>query len=183
VGDSIRFLRNVIGLWLLQEALREWKHGGREVSAAELAAQCMETPLVGPWFDVSEEKDFLAPGDMVARINAGLKAQGFPEESEPAALAGAIFRSLARRYAEVLRAVRTCTGKRLERLCIVGGGVKNAALNRLAGAATGLEVVKGPSEATVTGNVAVQIAALENTRSLQDIQGIAARLTYTEGAA
>ena len=183
VGNSIRFLRNVIGLWLLQETLREWKDDGRNVSAARLAEQCMETPLEGPWFDVREEAAFVAPGNMVARINAGLRAQGFPEESQPAALAGAIFRSLARRYAEILRAIKACTGKRLERLCIVGGGVKNEALNRLAGAATGLEIVKGPSEATVAGNVAVQIAALENTRSLPDIQGIAARLMYAGGAA
>ena len=117
---------------------------------------------------------------MIARINAQLRAQGFSEESRPAALSGIIFRSLAKRYAEVIRAIRICTGKRIERLCIIGGGVKNEALNRLAGASTGLELVKGPSEATVIGNVAVQISALENARSLQDIQGIASRLTYAE---
>jgi rhamnulokinase len=183
VGNSIRFLRNVIGLWLLQETLREWNEGGREVSAAALAEQCMATPLEGPWFDVSEDKVFLAPGDMISRIQAGLRIQGFPEETRPAALAGIIFRSLAKRYAEVIRAVRICTGKQIERLCIIGGGVRNEALNRLAGAATGLEIVKGPSEATVAGNVAVQISALENARSLKDIQGIASSLTYAEGAA
>ncbi len=180
VGNSIRFLRNVIGLWLLQEALREWNDRGLEVSPAELAEHCMATPLEGPWFDVSEDKAFLAPGNMIARINAQLRAQDFSEESRPAALSGIIFRSLAKRYAEVIRAIRICTGKRIERLCIIGGGVKNEALNRLAGASTGLELVKGPSEATVIGNVAVQISALENARSLQDIQGIASRLTYAE---
>jgi rhamnulokinase len=168
----------VIGLWLLQEALREWSEGGAEVSAADLAEQSMATPLDGPWFDVSEDKIFLAPGNMIARINAALKAQGFPEESRPAALSGIIFRSLAKRYAEVIKTIRVCTGKRIERLCIIGGGVKNEALNRLAGAATGLEIVKGPSEATVAGNVAVQVCALENARRLEDIQGIASRLTY-----
>jgi rhamnulokinase len=180
VGNSIRFLRNVIGLWLLQEALREWNEGGPEVSPAELAEKCLATPLDGPWFDVSEDKVFLAPGNMIARINAQLRAQGFSEESQPAALSGIIFRSLAKRYAEVIRAIRICTGKRIDRLCIIGGGVKNEALNRLAGAATGLEIVKGPSEATLVGNVAVQISALENTRSLHDIQGIASRLTYAD---
>jgi rhamnulokinase len=180
VGNSIRFLSNVIGLWLLQEALREWNQRGPEVSPAELAEKCMATPLEGAWFDVRESETFLAPGDMIARINAQLRAQGFPEENRPAALSGIIFRSLAKRYAEVIRAIRIATGKRIERLCIIGGGVKNEALNRLAGAATGLEIVKGPSEATVVGNVAVQIAALENTRSLQDIQRIASRLAYAE---
>jgi len=180
VGNTIRFLRNVIGLWLLQEALKEWKEQGTEVSAAELAEQNMATPLDGSWFDVSEDKAFLAPGNMLVRINAALRAQGFREESQPAVLSGIIFRSLAKRYAEVIKSIRICTGKRIERLCIIGGGVKNEALNRLAGAATGLEIVKGPSEATVAGNVAVQVSALENARTLEDIQGIASRLTYTE---
>lgn len=180
VGNTIRFLRNVIGLWLLQETLRKWNEQGLQVSPAGLAEQCMSIPLGGAWFDVSEDKVFLAPGNMIARINAGLRAQGFPEESRPAELSGTIFRSLAKRYAEVIRGIRISTGKRIDRLCIIGGGVKNEALNRLAGAATGLEIVKGPSEATLIGNVAVQISALENTRSLADIQGIASRLAYVE---
>jgi rhamnulokinase len=182
VGNSIRFLRNVIGLWLLQEALREWKEQGRHVSAAGLAAECMDTAMEGPWFDASEDKAFLAPGNMPARINAQLRAQGFAEENRPSALSGIIFRSLARRYAEVISAVRTCTGKQIRRLCIVGGGVKNEALNRLAGMATGLEIIKGPSEATLIGNVAAQISALEDSRSLHEIQAIASRLRFLESA-
>jgi sugar (pentulose or hexulose) kinase len=142
----------------------------------------MDTVMEGPWFDVSEDKTFLAPGNMVARINAQLRAQGFVEEKRPAELSGIIFRSLARRYAEVIDALRTCTGKQIRRLCIVGGGVRNGALNRLAGMATGLEVIKGPSEATLVGNVAVQISALENSRSLAQIQAIASRLTFLESA-
>jgi sugar (pentulose or hexulose) kinase len=140
----------------------------------------MDTAMEGPWFDVSEDKTFLAPGNMVARINAQLRAQGFAEENRPAALSGIIFRSLARRYAEVINAIRTCSGKHIHRLCIVGGGVRNEALNRLAGIATGLEIIKGPSEATLVGNVAVQISALENSRSLEEVQAIASRLTYVE---
>jgi len=180
VGDTIRFLRNVIGLWLLQEALREWNEQGLHESPAGLAVECMDTPIEGPWFDVSEDKTFLAPGNMVGRINAQLRAQGFAEEKRPAALSGIIFRSLARRYAEVINALRTCTGKPIHRLCIVGGGVKNEALNRLAGIATDLEIIKGPSEATLVGNVAVQISALEDSRSLEQIQAIASRLTFLE---
>jgi rhamnulokinase len=180
VGNTVRFLRNVIGLWLLQEALREWKEQGLQVSPAGLAEQCMDTAIEGPSFDVSEDKTFLAPGNMVARINAQLRARGFAEENRPAALSGIIFRSLARRYAEVIDAIRNCTGKRLARLCIVGGGVRNEALNRLAGIATGLEVIKGPSEATLVGNVAIQISALENSRSLEQIQAIASRLTFQD---
>ena len=179
-GGTIRYLRNVIGLWLFQEALREWNGQGLELSAAQLAEQCEGISLEGPFFRVDDEKAFLTPGGMLARINAALELQGFAGEARPRELAGIIFRSLARRYAEVIEGIRTCTGKHLERLCIVGGGVRNEALNVLAGQATGLEVVKGSSEATLIGNVAVQIAALENTRSLEEIQAVASRLTYQQ---
>jgi rhamnulokinase len=182
VGGTIRFLRNVIGLWLLQEALREWKEQRWDASPAGLAAECMDTAMEGPWIEVSDEKTFLAPGNMPARINAQLRAQGFAEETRPAALSAIIFRSLARRYAEVIDALRACSGKQIRRLCIVGGGVKNQALNRLTGLATGLEIIQGPSEATLIGNVAVQISALENSRSLEQIQAIASRLTFLENA-
>ena len=84
----------------------------------------------------------------------------------------------ARRYAEDIEGIRQCSGKTMERICIVGGGVKNEALNRLTALSTGLEVVKGSSESTLIGNVAVQIGALENTRSLEEIQSIASRLTF-----
>ena len=101
VAGSIRFLQNVIGLWLLQECLREWNGQGLRLTAADLAAQCLETPPEGPYFD-ADETTYLAPGNMVERINAGLRAAGFPEEKRPPELAAIIFRSLARRYAEVL---------------------------------------------------------------------------------
>jgi rhamnulokinase len=178
VAGSIRYLRNVIGLWIFQELLREWNEQGISVSAAELADQCMSTPLDGAYVDLTEVSTFLAPGNMAARVNAELRANGFAEEVEPAKLAAAVFRSLARRYREVIEALRQTTGKRIERVCIVGGGVKNEALNRLAEISTGLEIVRGSSESTLLGNVAVQVGALENTQSLEDIQSIAARLTF-----
>jgi len=178
VGNTIRYLRNVVGLWLIQECVREWNKQGYPVTAPQLAERCMGVSMEGPFFDVADEKPFLAPGNMIARINSALRAKGYAEENRPAELAGIIFRSLARRYAEVIDAIRKCTGKPLERLCIVGGGVRNDALNSLAGRSTGLEVVKGSSEATLIGNVAVQIAALENTRSVEEIQAIASCLKF-----
>lgn len=177
VAGSIRFLKNVIGLWLVQECLREWNAQGLRLTAAELAEKCLEIPTDGPFF-IADEKTFLAPGNMVSRINAALKAQGFSEETRPAELAGIIFRSLARRYAEVLAEVAEISGKTIQRVCIVGGGVKNAALNRLTGQFTGYEIVRGPSESTAAGNAAVQIAVLENATSLEQIQAISARLNY-----
>lgn len=177
VGGTVRFLRNIIGLWLIQECLREWNAQGHCLTAAELAEKCMDIPAGGPEF-VADETTFLAPGDMVARINAALRAQGFAEETRPVPLSGIIFRSLARRYAEVIAEVGKISGKTLKRICIVGGGVKNEALNRLTGLLTGYEIVRGPSEATAAGNAAVQIAGLEGALSLDQIQAIAARLRF-----
>ena len=177
VAGSIRFLQNVIGLWLLQECLREWNGQGQSLTAAELAAQCMETPPEGPYFH-ADETTYLAPGNMVERINAGLRAAGFPEERRPPELAAIIFRSLARRYATVVGELGRLSGKSINRICIVGGGVKNQALNRLTELLTGIEVVRGPSESTAAGNIAVQIAALEKAVSLDKIQGISAKLKF-----
>ena len=178
VGGSIRFLSNVIGLWLLQECLREWTAQGFELTAAELAEQCSEIPADGPSFE-ADEKTFLAPGNMIARINAALKSQGFDEETRPKELAAIIFRSLARRYSTVIRNLQRITGKTIEHICIVGGGVKNETLNRLTGELTGREVLRGPSESTTMGSIAVQIAALEKTKSLDQIQSISAKLKFS----
>ena len=177
VAGSIRFLQNVIGLWLLQECLRDWKSQGQNVTAADLAACCLETSPEGPWFN-ADEATYLAPGNMVGRINAGLRAAGFPEERRRPELAAIIFRSLARRYAAALNELKTLSGKPIQRICIVGGGVKNEALNRLTELITGIEVVRGPSESTAAGNIAVQIAALENAVTLANIQSISARLKF-----
>jgi len=180
VGDTIRFLRNVIGLWMIQELLREWNSSGLRISAEQLVEGCRGAPLEGAWVDLKDEKTFLAPGNMVARMNAELAMRGFPQVTQPHELASVVFRSLGRRYAEIIDGIRRCTGEPLERLCIVGGGVRNEVLNRLAHDATGLELLKGSSEATIIGNAAVQIAALENTRDLEDIQSIASRLKFEE---
>jgi len=177
VAGSIRFLQNVIGLWLLQECLREWNSQGLSLTAADLAAQCMETPPEGPYFH-ADETTYLAPGNMVERINVGVRAAGFPEERRPPELAAIIFRSLARRYAAVVGELGRLSGKSINRICIVGGGVKNEALNRLTELLTGIEVVRGPSESTAAGNIAVQIAALEQSISLDKIQGISAKLKF-----
>ena len=174
VGNSIRFLKNVIGLWLLQQCIAEWKSQGHEMTAARLAEECGEISMDGPYFNVASET-FLAPGRMVDRINAGLAQEGFSEEQRPVNLADIIFRSLARRYADVIEEIRKITGKTLETVCIVGGGAKNEALNALTGKFTRLAVVKGPSEAAAVGNAAVQIAALENA-SLEQIEEIAKQI-------
>jgi rhamnulokinase len=175
ICGTIRFLKNVIGLWLLQQCLEEWKSQGSSMTAARLVEECGDVSPVGPFF-VADSGNFLAPGNMVARINQAMQRQGFEPQSSLTEIAKAIFRSLARRYAEVIDEVRQATGKRLEKICIVGGGVKNETLNRLTQRLTGLEVLKGPSESAAAGNAVVQIASLEGVQSLEGIRDIALHL-------
>ena len=92
----------------------------------------MDTTPEGPYFH-ADETTYLAPGNMVERINAGLRAAGFPEERRPPELAAIIFRSLARRYAAVVGELGRLSGKSIKRICIVGGGVKNEALEPIDG--------------------------------------------------
>jgi len=175
ICGTIRFLKNVIGLWLLQQCLEEWNAQGDSVTAARLVEECGQVSADGPYF-VADSENFLAPGNMLARINQAVQLQGFEPEFRPLEIAKIIFRSLARRYAEVIDEVQQTTGKRLEQICIVGGGVKNEALNCLTQRLTGLELVRGPSESTAAGNAVVQIASLEGIQSLEGIREIAGRL-------
>ena len=111
-----------------------------------------------------DDPDLLLPGDMPARINAQLERMARHHSrgtGHGAKMANLIFHSLAARYAAVLQNATSITGKKLKRLYIVGGGSKNALLNRLTERATGLEVLTGSTESATVGNFAIQLAALE----------------------
>ncbi len=165
VGGRIRFLKNVNGLWLLEECLREWQlAGGRAWTLPELIAECERKPVPKTVFNV-DAPELILPGQMPAKINRQLEQAGHEpigEGSEHAPeMANVIFASLAARYAEVLRALQAVTGRRFRCLYIVGGGSQNEHLNRLIAERTGLEVKRGAAESSTVGNLAIQFAALE----------------------
>ncbi|HMD98159.1 MAG TPA: rhamnulokinase family protein [Terriglobia bacterium] len=168
VGGRIRFLKNVNGMWLLEECLREWRTQGYAGQLPELIAECARRPLPRITFAV-DASELLLPGRMPSRINREIeKARGepIPEDAGHAPeMANMIFASLAARYAEVLSALSRVTGRQFRRLYIVGGGSRNAYLNRLIEERTGLEVVPGAVESSTLGNLAIQFAALENSGS------------------
>jgi rhamnulokinase len=166
VGGRSRFLKNVNGMWLLEECLREWQAaGGRSWNVVDLVAACEKLPVSKAIFNV-DAPDLILPGQMPSRINRELEKAGhqpIPEDGEHAPqMACAIFASLAARYAHVLRAIEKVTGRKLRRLYIVGGGSQNEYLNRLVGEATGLEVRRGAVESSTIGNLAIQFASLES---------------------
>jgi rhamnulokinase len=176
VGCKICFLKNVNGMWLLQQCMEDWEKMGSRWSVPELITECKSLPTPEHLIDV-DDPQLLVPGDAIAKINAQLQIAGQPKfsiksDSAIPSIANLIFHSLAARYAEVLKSIAQITGKKLKRLFIVGGGNQNTHLNRLTAEATQLQVIPGATESTTIGNFAIQLAALEGAYS--DRSGVSA---------
>jgi rhamnulokinase len=152
-GGKIRLLKNIAGLWLLQECRRAWALGGREYSYAELTALAEAAPSSGMIIDPDR---FSEPGRMPERIAEYCREQGWNAPEQPGGMARLILESLAATYRKVLGNLETLIGRRIQRIHIVGGGSRNGLLNQLAANATGRTVIAGPAEATAAGNVLVQ---------------------------
>jgi rhamnulokinase len=164
VGGRIYFLKNVNGMWLVRQCIQHWQLLGQAWTVEELVEACRNLPEPDYLLDV-DDPNLLLPDNMPARISSQLeRASHTPIPEGPLAaprVANLIFHSLAARYAEVLHGAANITGKKLERLYIVGGGSKNTLLNQLTAKATGLEVLTGATESATVGNFAVQLSALE----------------------
>lgn len=186
VDGTIRYLRNVGGLWLLSESIRTWQTeapgDGSPASGSEsqmpslaalLAAAALE-PAGGPLIDVDSE-DFIAPGNMPERIRAAAQAAGAVLESRRSAVVRCILDSLAASYAATVQQAAQLSGKSVEIIHIVGGGSQNTLLCQLTANATGLPVMAGPVEATALGNVLIQArAAGMAPAALQELRAIVA---------
>jgi rhamnulokinase len=158
VDGRVRYLHNVMGLWLLTECVRDWERSGETVSLPALIAQAAEVSASVPVFDADDEV-FLAPGDMVARIDGWFTDRGLEAPESRPALVRSILQSLATAYARTIAAARELSGASVSVVHIVGGGSQNALLCQLTADATGLPVLAGPVEATAIGNVLVQARA------------------------
>ncbi|URM94265.1 rhamnulokinase [Actinomadura madurae] len=154
VDGTVRYLRNVMGLWLLQESLRTW--GGPDLPA--LLAEAADVPGLRSLVD-PDDPEFLPPGDMPARIAAHCRRRGFPEPSTRAETVRCILDSLALAHRAALRQASRLSGRDVDVVHLVGGGSRNDLLCRLTADAGGLPVVAGPVEATALGNVLIQARA------------------------
>jgi rhamnulokinase len=155
VDGTIRYLRNVSGLWLLQECLRDWQSPPLEPLLAAAAAQPPLRYLVD-----ANDPVFLPPDAMPARIAAWLASRGLPAPASRAETVRCVLDSLAMAYARAVSAAQRLSGRHADVVHIVGGGSRNALLCQLAADACGLPVVAGPAEATALGNVLIQARAL-----------------------
>ncbi len=163
IGGKTYFLKNVNGMWLLRQCMEHWRSQGKLWTAEQLIDGCASLPAPDRLLEV-DDAELMLPGRMPERINSQLLRSGGIPISEEAAmaprLANLIFHSLAARYAAVLQDLAEVTKKPPKLLYIVGGGSRNAFLNRLTARATGLEVIVASTESATIGNFAVQLAAL-----------------------
>jgi rhamnulokinase len=184
-GGRTRFLKNVMGLWLLQECRRIWAQQGQEHSYEELALLAEEAPASATLVD-PDHPSFLTPGDMPSRIRRFCEATGQRPPDALEQVARCIFESLALKYQWVVTQAGEIAGQNVEAVHIVGGGSQNSLLCQLTADATRLPVLAGPVEATALGNVMVQAYARGHVKSLEEIRDVVRRSTdinrYTPGA-
>ena len=182
VDGRIRFLKNVTGLWLLQEASRHWRQNGMQYQIESLIAEAAALPKRSV-IDVNHES-FAAPGEMPTRIQDYCQQTKQWVPQTEAEIVRVIFDSLAAKYVEVIAELERIAKQKIERIHIVGGGSQNKLLNQLIANATGLEVFAGPVEATAIGNLVIQArTAGVLTGSLEDIRAlIAANFEVTKYA-
>jgi rhamnulokinase len=158
VDGRIRYLRNVTGLWLLQESFRAWKLAGAPEDLAPMLAAAAELPAGGPVID-PDDPVFLPPGDMPSRIAGACRASDQPVPGSRPAVVRCILDSLAVAFGRAVRDAVRLTGREVRIVHLVGGGSRNELLCQLTADACELPVVAGPVEATAIGNVLVQARA------------------------
>lgn len=163
---TIRFLKNVMGLWLLESCRREWQEAGRDAGYDALLAKVATLPSRAVVFP--DDPRFLNPPSMTAALRQQLAETGQSVGDDPAELAKVVLDSLALRYASVVATIERLTGRSVAGIQVVGGGGQNAYLNQATADACSRPVLAGPVEATATGNLLVQAIAAGRFSSLAE---------------
>lgn len=169
VDGTTRFLKNITGMWLLEQCRAAWKSEGREYSYPEIM-RLMQTTAPSKQVLDPDAAEFAAPTDMPAAIRRYCAEHGMPVPADDAAMMRLIFDSLAAKYAAVLGKLRSVAPFPIEVLHVIGGGAQNDLLNRMTADACGIPVVAGPAEATALGNIMVQARAAGLVGSLQEMR-------------
>jgi rhamnulokinase len=159
VDGRVRYLHNVMGLWLLSESVRDWEADGTAIDLPHLVAQASAVTTPVPVFDANDP-EFLAPGNMTGRISAWFERRGIRAPQSRPEFARSIIESLAAAFADAVAAASALSGKQVSVIHLVGGGSQNALLCQLTADRSGLPVKAGPVEATAIGNILVQARAI-----------------------
>ncbi len=173
VEGTTRLLKNIMGLWLVQECRRTWLRAGDDLSYDALIARAGTAPAFVTLVD-PDDPSFFAPGDMPARIAAFARRTGQPVPTGEGAFVRCALESLALKYRQVIGWLESILGTTIRTVHVVGGGCRNALLNQFAADACGVPVLAGPVEATAAGNILLQAIARGRVGTLADARAIVA---------
>jgi rhamnulokinase len=167
VCDTFRLLKNIMGLWLVQECRREWARAGEEHDYGALTQMAADAPAFGPIVDVDDPR-FLPPGDMAGRIREYCRETGQAVPESKGEILRCALESLALRYRWVLEKLEAMMERPIKVVHIIGGGMQNELLCQCAADAMQRPVITGPIEATAMGNMLMQALALGHIGSLDE---------------
>lgn len=173
VEGTIGLLKNVMGLWLVQQCKRHWENEEAELSYEELVMMADEAKPFARDIDANDTS-FLAPGEMPARISAYFERTGQKKTEDKGVIVRAVLEGLAFRVRFVIERLEQIISEEFDTLHIVGGGIQNELLCQFVADATGKKVVAGPVEATAAGNILMQAKATGQIETLRQLRGIVA---------
>ena len=170
-AGRIRFLRNNMGMWLLERCRAKWRDRGEDVDYGQLVELAEAAAKARSLFD-PDHPSLLNPPDMPRAIAECCRTAGQPVPEDKGQFVRAIFESLALKYRLLLEHLERLRGRPITRLHVVGGGSRNRLLNQLTADATGIEVIAGPAEATATGNILIQAVAAGFLSGLDEVREV-----------
>jgi rhamnulokinase len=170
-GGSVRFLKNIVGLWIVQECRRYWAEKEQDLDYDVMTHLAASSPPFASLINPADPR-FHSPGDMPLKIQAYCKETGQPMPRKPGPVIRCVLESLALLYRKTLREIEQVTGRKFERVYVVGGGTRNSLLNHFTANALQIPLVIGPAEATSAGNVLAQAMGLGHVKSLEDARAI-----------
>lgn len=179
IGGTIRLLKNVMGLWMVQCCRHSWAEKGHEFDYPELMELAQRESAFSCLIDPDDDS-FLRPDDMPVAIDEFCAKTHQAAPSSPGMYVRTILESLALKYRVVLKNIEQLTGQQIRHIRVIGGGSKNRLMNQLTADATGKRVLAGPAEATALGNAGVQVLATGGASSLQEVRAIIDRSFPTE---
>lgn len=171
--NSTGFLKNIIGLWLIQESRRHWNRHGNDYSYADLEKLALEAEPFRSFID-PDAPEFVPHGNIPERVREYCRKTNQPIPETTGQVMRCIYESLALKYRLTLDALQDCTGKTYPAIHIIGGGTKDGLLCRMTACSTGIKVVAGPIEATVLGNIAVQLLSTGDIKDIAEARKIIA---------
>jgi len=171
IQGGFRPLKNIMGLWLIQECRRDWKKHGLELSWNEIVLQAQQAEPFRTIID-PDHGEFFSGGDMVSKVQAYCRQVGQPVPETVGQVARTIYESLALKYRWALERLEEIKGQRIDQLNIVGGGINNKLLNQMVADSLNRPVVTGPVEGAAMGNLLSQAMALGEVKDLEELRNI-----------